>query len=178
MTSWQGPERPVLRARPPKQFRDPAAPRRRLIGDDRWLFGGLALAVGLLFGYVGYWTNWFGLTAPPTPVVDATAVPGGPGNAPAAGGTTTGGLIVLGVFAVLVLGLVLWIVVGSRERGPRLDRLPEDEQARRRQVAALLREVEPPVSEEAAQAALHPAWLDEAASRAAHPPPGGNDPDE
>jgi hypothetical protein len=162
MTSWSEPERPVLRARPPKEFRDPKAPRHRFDPDDRWVLGGLTVAAALVVGYIGYWTNWFGLTAPPSPPPDASGAPTG-----AATGTTTGGLVVLALFALFVVGVVVWILWALRDPRPRLDQLPEAEQARRRQAAALLREVEPPVSDEAAAAQLRPDWLEEAARQAA-----------
>ena len=135
----------MLRARPPKEFRDEDSSPRRFTRDDRWVLGGLTLAAALLIGYVGYWTNWFGLTAPDTP-----PPPPSGGEAAPATGTTVGSWVVLGLFAVFSLGVLVWIWWGLRDDGAKLDQLPADEQARRQQIAALLRQVEPPVSEEEA----------------------------
>jgi hypothetical protein len=172
MTAWPDPERPRLPSRPPKALRDPTAPRPRPTRDDRWVWGGLTLGLGLVIGYFGYWSNWFGLTAPPAPPSDASS-----DGAALAAHATTGSLVVLALFAVLVLGLATWLVRGWRDRGPRMDELPEDEQARRRQAAVLLQQVEPEVSEAEAASMLRPPWLEEAARKAAERTRGGADPD-
>ena len=129
------------------------------------MLGGVTLAAALLIGYVGYWTNWFGLTAPDSPPAQP-AGPGGPSGSPA-GHATVGSWVVLAVFAALVVASLVWIWRGLRDERPDLDELPVAEQERRRQAAALLRQVEPPVSEAEARAALRPAWLEEASRRAA-----------
>jgi hypothetical protein len=150
----QMPHRPL---KPPKVARDeglPPLPRRRLNREERWIWGGLLLGVGLVIGYFGYWSNWFGLTAPPTET--GTVDGAGPVSTPHA---SPASLVILAVVVVVVLAALVWVVWGMRDTTPKFEDLPVEEQERRRQVAALLRQVEPPVSEEEARRQLQPPWL-------------------
>ncbi|HEX7443791.1 MAG TPA: hypothetical protein VF320_07890 [Acidimicrobiales bacterium] len=170
MTAWPEPDRPHLPPRPPRQRRPPGTPRPRPSRDDQWVWFGFVFSLALILGFAGYWTYWFGLTAPPTTVgSDGTGeagagvgIPDGKGPVPH---STVGSLVLLGLLVALVVGVAIWIFWGMRDHRPSLDQLPEAERERRRQAAALLRQVEPPVSEQEALEQLRPPWLlgDEAA---------------
>jgi hypothetical protein len=159
MTAWPEPERerPILR--PP---REPGAPRRRLTDDERWVWAGLILALGLVVGYFGYWTDWFGLTAPDRPTsIDQAPLPGDgvPAGRTVVDHSVVGKLILLVLLALVVAGLIAWIVWGRRDRPVPLSDLSAEEQQRRRRVGELLRHVEPPVSAEEARRQLRPPWF-------------------
>jgi len=96
-------------------------------GDRRAGAIGFAIALVLLVGFVGYWTDDVALVA----------------------------LIAVGV---VLLGAMAWWLWDRPERAPRLEDLPPEERARRREAGRILREVVPPVSEEEARRLLAPPW--------------------
>jgi len=160
MTSWPEPERKREPARLPRAPRTPGQSRFHIPVEDRWLWFGMGLSVLLVVVFFGFWTNWFGFTAPP---------PSDGDSASAAGGFThsvVGDLVVVGLLGALAATVAWWISRGLRDDAPKVSDLSEDEQIRRREVGALLREVVPPVSEEEARESLHPDWLDDAVRRA------------
>lgn len=117
---------------------------------------GFAIAIALLIGFLGYWTNWFGFTATGTSTGTATGASSG---ATTSTGRRLAADIVQFVLPVaLVVGVVVWIAFGTRDREPRFDQLPPEEQARRREAGRILREVVPPVSEDEARKMLAPPW--------------------
>jgi hypothetical protein len=113
---------------------------------------GFAVAMVLLAGFLGYWTNWFGLTSPGTGSTTVSEASGSTGRGLGAD------LVQFVLPVALILGVVLWIWFGTRDRQPRFDQLPPEEQARRREAGRILREVVPPVSEEEARRMLAPPW--------------------
>jgi hypothetical protein len=66
--------------------------------------------------------------------------------------------IALGTIVVVAVGALGFWLWDRPERAPGLDRLPPEEQARRREVARILKQVVPPVSQEEARRMLAPPW--------------------
>lgn len=173
MTAWPEPERerePARPPRPPRPPRQPGDPRLRR-PQDPWVWIGAGLSVVFLVVFFGYWTNWFGLTAPASNP-DATAG----SDVGEFHHTLVGDLALLAVLVLVLGGIGWWLLRALRSDAPDLDELPEVEQERRRKAGELLRDPNPPVSEEEAAAMLRPAWLEEASRRAAERSQGAGAP--
>ena len=107
----------------------------------------MILSFLLLVGFLVYFTNG----APTDPATDSG------GSSPPKyldGGHLTPFWWVVAIlvilFVVAIAGWVVWAVVHMmRDDGVHYDELSEEEQARRREVARLLKQVEPPVTFEA-----------------------------
>jgi hypothetical protein len=179
--TWPLPDRPKLAPKPTREERErerrarleameadpdgglPRGVTRREDGsfhvalwrrDDIWIVGGMVFAYVLLAGFLVYWT---------------TGAPAETGTAPADGVATFGkqapsgpvstwwwvvGIVIV-VAMVAIAAYVVWVLFTTfRGRGVRFDDVSADEQARRREVARLLNQVEPPVSREDAERQL------------------------
>ena len=74
---------------------------------------GMGLSVLLVVVFFGFWTNWFGFTAPP---------PSDGDSAPAGGGFThsvVGDLVVVGLLGALAATVAWWISRGMRDDAPK-----------------------------------------------------------
>jgi hypothetical protein len=122
--------------------------------DDLWIIGGMIFAFLLLVAFLAYWT-----TGAPAQTGDGG---GGGGGGPGPEAATeplspfwwaVGILIV--VFMVAIAAYVGWALVTIfRGKGVRYEDVSAEEQARRRDVARLLKQVEPAVSIEDAERQL------------------------
>jgi len=121
--------------------------------DDVWFIGGAILSVVLLVGFLAYWTDGF--------------TSGGSDESATAPvyiehGRLTPfwlGVAIVSIFAVVAfIAGAIWVLTDLfRDTSVRYEDVSADEQARRREVARLLKQVEPPVTIEEAQRQLgHP----------------------
>jgi hypothetical protein len=133
---------------PPPRPRGRAPKRSEWRADDRAVLVGLIGSIVLLALYIGFWTNWFTLAGGPKPPGNATTVSSDGtshvwGDQHASWGWVMTGVLV-GVPIILALAF-MWRERRSARR--QFDARPDAERERRRQAAALLRRVEPPVDE-------------------------------
>ncbi len=180
--TWPVPDRPKLPPAPTREERKraraaeldaieaehgqelPRGVRRREDGswftpywrrDDVWIVGGMVFAIVLLVAFLAYWTT--GAPAH-TAEGDGRTSPGLVGKGVATGPVSPVWWVVgiaIVVFLVAMVGYVVWALVTIfRGKGVRYEDVSAEEQARRREVARLLKQVEPPVSLEEAQRQL------------------------
>jgi hypothetical protein len=179
--TWPLPDRPKLPPAPTRQERDqarqarldaiesehghplPKGVRRRDDGswhtpywrrDEVWIVGAMIFSIVLLVAFIAYWTN-----GAPTNPSDRAGSPGPSTPAFVEGSSLTPFWWVVAVaiivFVVAMAGWVTWSVVSMlRDRGVRYEDVSAEEQARRREVARLLKVIEPPVPLEDAQRQL------------------------
>jgi len=67
-------------------------------------------------------------------------------------------ITVAAAVVVLAIGVGLWWLWDRPERGPKMESLSSEEQARRREAGRILKEIVPPVSESEARRMLAPPW--------------------
>lgn len=180
--TWPVPDRPKLPPSPTREERErarqarmdaieadqdqqlPRGVRRREDGswhtpywrrDDVWIVGGMVFAIVLLVAFLAYWTN-----GAPAHRAEGSrdGTSGIVGRQVASGPVSTVWWVVgiaIVVFLVAMVGYVVWALVTIfRGTGVRYQDVSVDEQARRQEVARLLKQVEPPVSHEEAQRQL------------------------
>ena len=122
----------------------------------------VALVVSLLLFvlYLGFWTNWFMLAGGPTSSGPSTTASTGSngansssqlaGDQHASWGWVMTGLLI----GVPIICMLSFTWRERRSARKQFESLPTPEQERRRQAAALLRQVEPPVDEATAREQL------------------------
>jgi len=117
--------------------------------DDVWMVGGAIFSIVLLVGFLAYWTGGFsgapsdGIT-PPSYVDEGELTPFWWAVA----------IAVVAFLVALVAGAIWSLVRMLRAPETRYEDVSPDEQARRREVARLLKQIEPPVSLDEAQRQL------------------------
>jgi len=172
--TWPVPDRPKLPPAPTRAQRErarqdealaadenqelPRGIRRREDGsyataywrrDDVWIIGGMILAVVLLVSFLAYFTNG----APTHPSAGSTdrAAQSLADSAQSSQGPLSPfwwvvAILIVG-FVLAVVGYVVWALVSIfRAKGVGYDDVSAEEQARRREVARLLKQVEPAVT--------------------------------
>lgn len=180
--TWPVPDRPKLPPAPTREQRErarraeleslgpdqglPRGIKRRGDGsihtsywrrDDVWIIGGMVLAIVLLVSFLAYFANG----APTRPGAGSSdrAAAGLARSAQASQGPLSPfwwvmGILIVG-FTLAVVGYVVWALVSIfRAKGVGYDDVSAEEQARRREVARLLKQVEPAVTYDEAQLQL------------------------
>jgi hypothetical protein len=117
--------------------------------DEVWIVGGMILAVVLLVSFLAYFTNG----APTHPsagstqrAADSLASSAQSSQGPLSPFWWVIAILIIG-FVVAVVGYVVWALLSIyRAKGVGYDDVSAEEQARRREVARLLKQVEPAVT--------------------------------
>jgi type IV secretory pathway VirB2 component (pilin) len=117
--------------------------------DDVWIIGGMLLAIALLVAFLAYFTN--GAPTHPSAGSSQRAAESLANSAQSSQGPLSPfwwviAILILG-FVLAVVGYVVWALVSIyRAKGVGYDDVSAEEQARRREVARLLKQVEPAVT--------------------------------
>ncbi len=127
--------------------------------DEVWIVGGMILAVVLLVSFLAYFTNG----APTHPSAGSTqrAAESLADSAQSSSGPLSPfwwviAILIIG-FVVAVVGYVVWALLSIyRAKGVGYDDVSAEEQARRREVARLLKQVEPAVTYDEALLSARP----------------------
>ena len=148
---WEQPPPERIGGPPPARAKRSGTGRRGPTAwrnDDRAVLVGLIASVVVFVVYIAFWTNWFTLAGGPKPTHLAGLKSNGDTH-PSWGWVMTG--VLVGVPIIFVLAF-MWRE--RRSARTQFEALPTDEQERRHQAAALLRQVEPPVDEATAREQL------------------------
>jgi flagellar basal body-associated protein FliL len=116
--------------------------------DDVWIIGGMVVAILLLVAFLAYFTNF--ATHPSAGsaqrAADSLANSAQSSQGPLSPFWWVIAILIVG-FVLAVVGYVVWALVSIfRAKGVGYDDVSAEEQARRREVARLLKQVEPAVT--------------------------------